>query len=312
MKLFSRGCGLLAAGVLSVAISSAQEHAWRLNGTVETYLWAGREMRGVQHRQNWEQLTLHAPTKWSAVATNLQEIDENHLDETYVQYDDGANNLRAGVLRTAFGFSDWADLFYTGIIDLPILRTEDITPDLDLYRFHSGMQMTRSQGNLQIQAALVDVHLANRQFLPDRMDRGVLRLQSVLGPWILGVSGLKQVAGSDSNDNKVYGADFRWTAPNLVLRGEAVKGESTGGGSHGFYVDAFYRPGRLTKSRLVARLEQFKAFDDPRTARHATLGLRQVLNQNFTLAVNYGVANEVPPADSMKGWKAQLLSSFHF
>lgn len=302
-------CVSLAFVALSQA--GAQSPSIRFSGTLENYYIARTGQHGAQHRITWMQIQADVGSRLQLVATNSQTRTSNFLDETYAEYDGSQASVKAGVMRSAFGFSDWGEQWYTGINDPPMIRSQYVADGLNLYRLDTGVQVSGGNPDIQYQAGLVDIHRSSRQFFPDKMDHGILRLQTAKGPFILGASFLQQVDGSDPERQKLYGIDLRWTAPQVQFRLEADQADSVDGSTRGFYADVFYRPPKSTKTRLVARSEAYRAYDSG-TALHYALGIRQVLNENFTVSLNYGFGNDVSPAPSLSGWSIRLMSSIHF
>ena len=291
---------------------AAQNPGVQLSGTFENYYFAKQQKRGAQHRITWMQLTAEVNPHLRFVATEQQRISANSLDETYGEFEHGGTTLRAGVMRRTIGFGDWAELYYTGFIAFPMIRGEYLGDNINLLQLDTGVQVSGGSPNLQYQASLVDSARSSRQFFPQKLDHAIARIQTAKGPFIIGASGFKQVVGSDESKVRIYGLDIRWTAPQIQIRAEADKVDTDESTSEGYYIDTFYRPGKSTKSRLMARAEGFRAPYVSATAVRYTFGLRQVLTENFTLSVNYGIGNRVAPANSNVGWSAQLMTSVHF
>lgn len=294
------------------AIAAGQNPGIQISGTIENYYLATGGANGAQHRMTWMQIVADVNPRWRLVATNAQRINANSLDETYAEYNEKTTTIRAGVMRSAFGFSDWADLWYSGIINFPMVKGGYGSSDFRFIRLDSGLQVTGGTPDLQYQLGLVDSNRKARQLLPEHMDRGVARLQTSKGPFIIGFNGFKQVVGVDADKVGAYGVDLRWTAPNVQVRAELDKIDSDDASGWGYYTDVFVRPGKSTTTRLLGRIESYKAPYKDGIATLYTAGLRQVLSPNFTLSVNYAFGNHVLPAPGMFGWNAQLMTSIHF
>ncbi len=312
MTFHAHKCACLGLVLFFAAFAKAQSPGVILGGTFENYYVANGQSRGAQHRITWMQVTADLNANLRLVASNQQRINANALDETYAQYESKGTIYRAGVMRSAFGFSDWAEQYYTGIIAFPMVRSSYVADEFSLLRLDSGVQVSGGSPTLQYQVGLVDIEREARQFFPNQMDHAVARLQTSTGPLIIGLSGLAKANGADPNRLRAYGLDVRWTAPQIQLRAEADKVDSDDSTSKGYYIDAFYRPGHETKMRFVARAESFEAPYKGATAIRYITGVRQVLNDYFTVSVNYGWGNHISPASSNTGWSAQLMSSVHF
>ncbi len=312
MSYRARKCVCICLALALAALSAGQSKGVQFSGVIENYYISNINMRGAQHRMTWMQLVADVNAHWRFVGTNAQRINANALDETYGEYNDRGTTVRAGVMRSAFGFSDWSELWYTGLINFPMFKGGYGSNDFRFIRLDTGVQVTGGTPELQYQVGLVDSNRKSRQLLPEHMDRGVARLQTAKGPFIIGLSGFQQVVGTDSEHVRAYGLDARWTAPNIQFRAEVAKVDSDDASGWGYYMDAFYRPGTSTKTRLVGRAESYKAPYKDGISVLYTAGLRQVLSPNFTLSINYGVGNHVAPAPTNFGWSAQLMTSIHF
>ena len=98
-------CFSICIALGAAAIGSAQGYPITLSGTAENYMVAGSQRRGVQHRQTWNQLAADIGDHLRLVIGNQQKDDENYADETYAQFECKGNLVRAGLIRTPFGFS---------------------------------------------------------------------------------------------------------------------------------------------------------------------------------------------------------------
>lgn len=301
---------VIAAGLARLA--SGQNPGIQISGTLENYYIAASGANGAQHRMTWMQVIADISSHWRLVATNAQRLSANSLDETYVEFSEQNATVRAGVIRSAFGFSDWSDLWYSGIINFPMVKGGYGSSDFRFLRLDTGIQVTAGSPELQYQVGLVDANRKSRQLLPQHMDHGVVRLQTAKGPFILGLNGFKQVVGVDGDEVRAYGADLRWTAPSVQIRSEVDKIDSDDASGWGFFTDVFVRPGKSTTTRLLGRAESYKAPYKDGIATLYTTGIRQVISPNFTLSVNYAFGNHVLPAQNMFGWNVQLMTSIHF
>jgi len=173
MSYGARVCGLISLSVAAVGFAAAQNPGIQFSGTIENYYLSNINMRGAQDRMTWMQLIADVNPHWRLVATNQQRINSNALDETFSEYSDKGTTIKGGVMRSAFGFSDWSELWYSGIINFPMVKGGYGSSDFRFVRLDTGLQISGGPPNFQYQSGLVDTNRKPRQLLPQHMDRGV-------------------------------------------------------------------------------------------------------------------------------------------
>jgi hypothetical protein len=262
---------------------------------------------------SWAELRARLTKNWSAVWSGNDSLNANAgFDESYIRYETDKGSIRAGRLRTSFGFSDWSELFYTGFNHKPLVREMRIVGTSTLDRDDSGAEVTANFGALQVQASVLDIATGKQQFTPNRADHGTITGQYSIGNWTLGLVALDKNDGSE----KVYGGNFRYTLPHWIFKGEAFEGVGPNSGT-GAYIDATYRIPSLPRTQLVARYEQVRVAGSDAPTTLNTLGIRHVFNQYLTANLNYGWGKELdysPYASNLglDGWTARLLFQVHF
>ncbi|MBI1757571.1 MAG: hypothetical protein HYR64_10755 [Fimbriimonas ginsengisoli] len=298
-------------GLLVVALAHAQE-GLPIRVRLENAYMAGAGDRGAQHRYSWGRLESDLGPAATLVVSGNLEPGESYLDENYLQFTHRGVLLKAGKHRSAFGFNDWAEIHYTGLIRAPMVRDNEIFGETALDRVDGGLQASFGGPTLQATVGAVDIDVYENQLMPKRLDHGVARLQTQQGSLILGLSGLARIRDADPDHSRALGLDLRWTAPNTIVRAEAIRAFGDDAPMQGYYADLFYRPKGSTGTRLVGRIEGFGPSGQAINSSLATFGVRQVLTPSFTLSLNYAVGSRTDPASGMRGWTGQLMSSVNF
>lgn len=285
-----------------------------VHGLFEQFFTADRSGRGIKSQMGFWQLTTNLSPTTQFVTSYLQQGDDHAVDELYGQLDTGPVVFRAGRFRSAFGFSNWSEMHYNPIIALPLVRAynQAVAPDISLNRLDRGLDVRGGSPTIQYQIAVVDSSDNDWQVVPETLHSTVARLQASMGPVMLGLNGFAKINGGDLSEKRIIGADLRWTGRRTQLRGEIIKGLGKTEGSSGYYVDLFYRPERLARTQLGARIQGFHSLDTGSKAQLATFGVRQFITPVLTLNVNYGIGSNVPEAQTSLGWSVQLLSSLRF
>jgi hypothetical protein len=299
----------MAMEITSTAGAQVVPQFW---GAVETYEQADPYHRGVRQYLTWGELHARISREFELVGSLHVWPTFTSLDETYLGVDERNSSWRVGRIRTAFGFSDWSDLWYSGVNHIPLVRTCPLVDSLKLNRQDSGIEGTTWVGPLQIQGAGIDTKLDNYQVTPSSLNFGSLRLQYSLGNAMLGIDYLSKL----ENTEKIYGFDTRLTVPHWILKAEAYHGDGSNSAS-GYYFDATYRIPSLTRTQLIACSEGvwMSSEDDPMLLQ--TFGIRQVFSKNFTLSVNYGWGSnlnygEASDDDYLAGWNARGMFQVQF
>ncbi len=303
--------GLVAASLVTIsALCAAQDHALRL--IQESYLESGLGMHGFQQQATWTELHAALNDNYSAVLSNFRYGNDSSLDEDYLQYDGKSYALRAGRMRSAFGFGTWSDTWYNPVISLPIARFMPLSGSINLSNFNSGVEARLWNGPVQAEVAVLNQNPSDEQILPGRMDFDRARLQVNKGSLIVGFNALVQNGQFSGSAPRALGLDYRWTAPRLVVRGEAMQGFGRAGSAKGFYTDATYRPPRFFRTQFGARIEGFRDDADFAASTLYTLGARQIVTPNLALTLNYSWGNVPNFLYSMRGWHLQAALAVRF
>jgi hypothetical protein len=300
----------VATVLVAASFASASVAQSPVTGTLETFWVARSGEAGARHRLSWAEFHWRFHPRMMATASYTDMSVRRMLDEICLRFDGDREMVRVGRLRTAFGFSDWTELYYNGFNNLPLVRSTPIMDGIRLARNDSGVELTHFAGSFQVQAALVDAPLSEYQILPERPRYGMVRLQWDLTPVI---AGLNLMAGLDSK-RRITGLDLRWTAPRVQVRGETFLGSGEARDASGYYVDAAYRIPRFSRTQAVARTEGFSR--QAQTFRQHTLGLRQLIGATIGLNLNYAWSEGVDPGRvgvvPTPGWSLQGMYRITF
>jgi hypothetical protein len=210
--------------------------------------------------------------------------------------------LQAGILRIPFGIYDFRETYASGLIDYPMPRVDYAYNAVDWGA--PGAQWTGGTSTVQVEAAAFDGQGIGVWGNLNGVDGAALRLQTYAPPGlVLGVSGwsghLEEYPGQGTRERvDLAGIDWRYTIPNLLLRGEAITGTMAGSHTKGAYLDAYYRIPGAERLTLVARGEMLKPDTVQPESQQITLGCRWNLGPDWTLATNWRRNN--------------LLHAYHF
>jgi len=278
----------------------------------ETYGFANNLTRGAYQQMTWFELRTRVSDKWSATWSGFDAGSYCAYDESYVRYEADRYNVRAGRLRSSFGFSDWSELFYSGFNHKPLVREMNLVGKTRLDRDDTGAEVTVNSGPLQIQAAALDTTLTKAQVGPDAVNHASLTAQYAFGQLILG----SEVMDQTDFSQKVYGANFRYTVPHWIFKGEYFEGVGPGSGS-GSYVDATYRIPYRLRTEIVGRVEQVRVPGHEMDTQLTTIGIRHIFNKYFTANINYGWGKELEyssyaTSQGISGWTARLMFQVQF
>ena len=283
-----------------------------VSGVFETYFRTNPQMRGDAQQLSWVELDGKISNDWSVTWSGYDSNGFAGYDEAYLRYEKGAHSIRAGRMRTSFGYSDWSELLYSGFNHRPLVRELSLVGSTKLDRDDSGAELTENIGALQLQAAMVKTTVSKTQVGPQEIDHGMLTAQYGTGPLIVGAEILSKTDFSE----KIYGGSFRYTIPHWIFKGEYFEGVGPGNAS-GCYVDAIYRIPYHFRTELVGRAEQVRGTGSDNATQLATLGIRQILNRYLTVNVNYAWGNELDYSSYAKnaavtGWTTQLMFQVQF
>lgn len=286
-----------------------------VNGVAETYWFADNNVRGAYEQLTWAEIKARVDRHWSATWSGNDFGSISGFDESYVRYETDTGSLRAGRLRTSFGYSDWSELLYNGINHRPLVREAALVGKTRLDRDDSGAEASANFGPLQLQAAVIDTSLSRAQVGPDSLDHSTVTAQYCIGSIIFGAEGLSKTDFSE----KIYGGSFRYTIPHWLFKGEYFEGVGPGNAS-GSYIDATYRIPFLVRSELCARFEELhtQAYDGGQeNTQLQTLGFRYIFNKNLQANLNYGWGQELEYSGyannlGLAGWTARVMFQVQF
>ncbi len=284
----------------------------KVSGVLETYFLTNSNSQGAYQQMTWAEVRARVTKNWSTTWSGYDVGSRSAYDEAYVRYETDLGSIRAGRLRTSFGFSDWSENFYNGFNHKPLVRQMTLVASQSLDRDDAGAEISTNFGPLQIQAALIDVTPTKAQVAPSKTDHATLTAQYALGPATIGLDLLTENDGSQ----KIYGANIRYTIPRWIFKGEAFEGVGPKSASGG-YLDATYRIPSLTRTQIVWRTDRLKAFGSDAPTWLHTVGVRQIFSKYLTANLNYGWGDELDYSSyatklGLSGWTARALLQVPF
>jgi hypothetical protein len=218
-----------------------------------------------------------------------QEETGLELYEAFGELGRGKRRGRLGQYEIPFGNHNRTELYYTGLINQPLIRYYP-SRDPSIGQSAEGIAYLGSMSSWQVEAALFGERESLESTVPPG-GHGAIRVQHFGGSLILGASVLSvRIPDQDAQyrgTGHFYGLDFRFSHPAMVLRGELVAGDVPDGSPEGFYVDILYHPEWLGRVSFVGRTEAVQG--QPRngsTLRQQTIGFKWQLIRSTTLALN--------------------------
>lgn len=319
-------CLLLGLGV----VANAQGEKFKLTGVIENY-WLAQgngHTAGVRDIANWTSIEGRFSPRLRFVVGEFEIMGRQLLDESFVEFGSDAQQWRVGRFRSAFGHSDWSELWYSGFPRQPLMRNLSLGSGLVLNRLDTGVDWHGGSGAIQYQVGLIDARARSWEPLPMRFNHLVGRVQFYKGSWIVGLNTLLETEQIGTGQNRVFGLDWRWTAPHIQTRGELFWGRTSKAHASGYYFDIFYHPPKLTRTTVLARLEAssgtvsgtmfdpysgtFVTTKQAGTAQLYTIGVKHILSKYFTAELSQAWGNGATPAQGRQGWAFQLMTSLHF
>ncbi len=292
-----------------------------LSLTIENYLACSANSARANSLTNGTSLATryvsaedHISDKITLVGAELKSGGYDLLDENYAKVDALGGTWRVGRFRTAFGLSDWGEYYYMGLPAAPLVRAYYDANDygLTLNRIDTGADYVTSIGNWQYQLGFVDINSDKYQLGPRHLDHYAGRAQTYLDGWILGVSalgGTTNVAGVHEY-TRAFDLDWRWSAPSIIIRGEAIDAIDTGIRTDGYYLDFSYHSLKLPMTTWLARVETVKytgTGDSPKNA--VTFGVRQHVNRYLSLELAQEFSNDSDVGSSYQGTTLQIVTA---
>lgn len=307
--------GLLLIHVVMGSAAWAQDEHPRLSGVLENYFWAYPQANGVQTNPTLSWLHLEGDIRPGIrfAAGLLAFGKRNLLDENYLELEKGNGRWRIGRFRSAFGHSDWADLYYSGFVRMPLMRSPRSPFGLPLSRMDTGIDFNGGSGALQYQLGWIDVAPSPYTLLPTRPDHLIGRVQTYRGSLILGANALVDAGRLGDTGTRLFDLDWRWSAPQVQMRGEWLTGRARGHHADGYYMDLFYHPIGLHRTTFLARVEGVGASGGDRAwAQLYTIGIKQIVSPLLTLELTHAWGSPIEPAEYARGWAVQAITFLHF
>jgi hypothetical protein len=310
---------MLTTSVFGVGTAArAQSERTSLSAAIENYYQAftsGGNIQG-QDRARWWNVELNSGSGLGLTAGLLQLSFGDILDENCIRLGKSGAEWRVGRFRSAFGQSDWSDNWYNGFPRMSMLRGTMTPSRFRLTRFDTGIDVGSMKGPVEYHLGLIDVNPNFWQLTPRNADHVVARVQTYHGPLILGFNGLASTERPGAK-TALYDLDFRWSRPQLILRGEIMAGEAGGQSAHGYYVDAYFHPIWMHKTTLLGRVEGTLAgtFAPPPGnavwAQAYTAGVKQVITPYLTLEMTHAWGNTGARTQGFTGWAFQAVTAMH-
>ncbi len=310
--------------------AKAQGDKFKLSGVMENYWMAqgDRHTAGVRDIANWTSLEGRVSPHLRFVLGEFEIFGKRILDENFVEFGGDKQQWRVGRFRSAFGHSDWTELWYSGFPRQPLIKNMSLGSGLALNRIDTGVDWHGGAGAMQYQVGLIDAHARNWEPLPMRFNHVVGRVQFYKESWIVGLNTLLETERIGTGQSRIFGLDWRWTAPHIQTRGEFFFGRTSKAHASGYYFDIFYHPPKLTRTTFLARLEAssgivtegyydpysgaYTTVKEPGTAQLYTIGVKHILSKYFTAELSQAWGNGASPAQSKQGWAFQLMTAIHF
>jgi plastocyanin len=146
-----------------------------------------------------------------------------------------------------------------------------------------------------------DIHPIKLQMTPEDIDHLFGRHQSKLGQLIVVADAIVRSLDHVHNDGNLYGLNFRWTRPLLLMRADYVRGDSDLNRTDGWYKDATYHGSHLYRKEPGIRQESFGIVGTGARSDFATVGVRQVLGNSVTCNLNFGFGRATADVESKRG-----------
>jgi hypothetical protein len=216
--------------------------------------------------------------------------DVNLIQEAVLETDAAGGRLQAGMIRLPFGIYDTRETYASGLINYPLLRSgyEQNSFDWGV----PGVKWIGGSPGLQVEAAGFDGVGSGVLNSRNYAGGGAVRVQTYLRNLVLGASRWDGYLSDDDTygDRAVVqmsGVDWRYTFPQVIVRGEYAVGRLARDWMHGWYTDIYYRLPGLGKWTVVGRVEEVKPASDEAGERQITTGVRYIVAPDWDLSVNW-------------------------
>jgi len=233
-------------------------------------------------------VTLNASLRGTVDAE--RRYNRNLIQEAALETDAAGGRLRGGLIRVPFGIYDTRETYASGLINYPIVRSGYDYNAVDWGA--PGVVWIGGTPKLQLEAAAFDGVSSGDWNTRNYTGGAAARLQTYSGDLIIGVSRWDGYLSMDDHFSgrevvQMTGIDWRYTRPQLIVRGEYMKGIEGGDRMHGWYTDLYYRIPNYGKWTAVGRVEEFKPAVDENDGRQVTAGIRYVAGAGWNVSINW-------------------------
>ncbi|HZT42625.1 MAG TPA: hypothetical protein VFA07_10715 [Chthonomonadaceae bacterium] len=308
--------GIFAIALLgSAQAAGAQAETPRVSGVLENYVMVYPQPQQMQTQAYLTYLHLqgHIRPGLRFVAGTLFYRGHNVLDENYLELGKDKFHWQVGRFRSAFGHSDWSDLYYSGFVRFPLIRMTTLGKNFRLTRFDTGLSVRGEEKAVEYQIGWIDPFPRTYALLPNHPDHLIGRVQTYRGNLIVGLNALLKPDQLDAAGTRLFDLDFRWSVPQVQARGEFLTGQAQGRHAEGYYIDLFYHPVKLYRTTFLARLEGMSATGgDTGWSQLYTAGVKQIVSPLLTLELTRVWGNGIAPAEYARGWAIQAITFIHF
>jgi hypothetical protein len=231
------------------------------------------------------------------------------LPELYLRYDNGRQRFKLGRFYLPLGIHDYSELYYVGFISIPLTKYYAFRGSVP-YRSEQGFGWDARSGRWSWEVALIGDAGSQETLGLERPRGAVGRLQTAIGPLIVGFNGYDAAEDLQHGGRQVhwYGLDLRYSRPRWVLRGEAFTGTAAGDDISSYYLDVLYHPDALPRWTFLGRAEAVSGVHHH--ARY-TLGARVVLGRGLAGSINW-IDNHLKFSSSAGGLNLQLLRTWQY
>ncbi|HRI43621.1 MAG TPA: hypothetical protein PLL78_01280 [Fimbriimonadaceae bacterium] len=302
------------AAFLAVVFAFGQDRP--VTGVVEQFINATPQGDAFVGRNNgtWALLFIDLTPRarltfgyWEINSRKIKMLDENFLSLSFDKAE-----VWVGRIRTPFGHNNWDDAWYWGTTFRPLVQTMAIADLRSILRLDTGVSVHANLGPVFLQASAVDATSDRWQVLPEKIDHYVLRTEMAVGDAIVGLNGLVGDRWFAKDAPKAYGLDFRYSLPNIVLRGELLANSKGGKTAGGGYLDAGLKIVGIPKLTILGRYDFNRLPGKTETLELHTLGAKYALTPNIVLMVAYGFGPTNTATADLKGWSSMVMFRYRF
>lgn len=235
------------------------------------------------------------------------------LDESFLAYDAQSFKVTAGRFIIPFGQAEWSDQWYSGIVFLPLIEFMTYDNVRFLERTSSGVKLESNLGAHSLKMSFTNSDPQYQKMMPERLDRAALRWTYFNKGFTFGASYFGD-AKNIGRDVQMVSADVRWSAPQWIVRAEALAYQSQLSKADGFYIDLYHRPKGWSDVTFVSRFERMhmKSELSQYTLETTTLGAKVRLPLDFSGSANYTLGPDMNRVFLGGNWSFQLSRSFRF